>query len=52
MKTLLSKETKLFPESFDGSQMYYANQPYAYWCESIGEWVLYKECILNDKFYI
>lgn len=43
MKALLPKETRLFPESFDCSQMYYANQPYAYWCESIGEWVLYKE---------
>lgn len=43
MDLILPKETTLFPEWFDCSQMYYADKPYGYWCESIGEWVLYKE---------
>ena len=40
---MIPEGTKLFPESWDCSQMYYDDEPYAYWDGNIGLWVLYKE---------
>lgn len=40
---MIPKGTILFPESMDSCQMFYNNEPYAYWADDIGQWVLYKE---------
>lgn len=40
---MIDNGTTLFPESWDCSQMYYDDEPYAYWDGNIGLWVLYKE---------
>ena len=44
---MIEKGTTLFPEYFDYSQMYYNDEPYAYWVSvpeyNFYEWILYKE---------
>ena len=44
---MIAEGTTLYPEYFDSSQMYFDNEPFAYWVESpeynFCNWVLYKE---------
>jgi hypothetical protein len=44
---MIDKGTRLFPEYFDSSQMYYDDEPYAYWVSepsiNFCNWILYKE---------
>ena len=44
---MIEKGTRLFPEYFDCSQMYYDDEPFAYWVSepeyNFCNWVLYKE---------
>lgn len=56
---MINEGTTLFPEYFDALQMYYNNEPYAYWVSApeynFYNWILYKEynnyksiCYPND----
>ena len=44
---MIPEGTTLYPERIDSSQMYYNDEPYAYWVEApeynFCNWVLYKE---------
>lgn len=40
---MITEGTTLFPEAMDGCQMFYDGEPYAYWADDVGQWVLYKE---------
>ena len=44
---MIERGTRLYPEVFDSSQMYYQGQPFAYWLSvpeyNFCEWILYKE---------
>lgn len=40
---MIPEGTTLFPETMNGCQMFYDDEPYAYWAGDIGQWVLYKE---------
>lgn len=40
---MIEKGTTLFPTTQDCSQLWYNDEPYAYWEEFSGEWILYKE---------
>lgn len=40
---MIPEGTTLFPERIDAYNMYYDDEPYAYWSGDIGQWVLYKE---------
>lgn len=56
---MIDKDTILYPQCFTSNQMYYDNEPYAYWVSvpeyNVCNWVLYKEyndyistCAPND----
>jgi hypothetical protein len=40
---MIPEGTALFPEMMSDIQMFYDDEPYAYWDHNVGLWVLYKE---------
>lgn len=40
---MISKGTILYPTSFGATEMYFYDEPFAYWLEETGQWILYKE---------
>lgn len=40
---MIPEGTTLYPEMMNGYQMFYNDEPYAYWADDLAQWVLYKE---------